>query len=103
MMSTGLTVDERTLRFIDLHGHDCHVLAGARRALEPLPPVVLEIWPYGLARTRGAELIQAGRGGYRRFYDINQSPPTGTPTMTLSLMARSIGDPNHQTDILALS
>ncbi len=45
------------LVWIDVQGHEGHVLGGASRLLESEVPVVAEYWPYMLNRARGLEMF----------------------------------------------
>lgn len=69
-------IDRRTLLFMDVQGMEGHVLAGAANALQARPPLVLELWPYGLDRVGGLDRLFAGLEGYGRLYDLGTSPPT---------------------------
>jgi FkbM family methyltransferase len=45
--------------WIDVQGHEAHVLEGARRVLDARIPVAVEYWPYGLGRAGGLERFHA--------------------------------------------
>lgn len=45
------------LLWIDVQGHDGHVLAGASRFTKCRVPIVVEYWPYGLRRADGLDLF----------------------------------------------
>ena len=101
-----LPVGEHTLMYIDVQGYEGHVLAGARRTLSCLPPLVVELWPYGLDR---ADLLFAELGRYRRLYEIGADPPRQIAPDELEELGRDVaarpvdqGVPDH-TDLLALA
>lgn len=52
------TMENVGLCWIDTQGHEGHVLHGATRILNTPIPVVIEYWPYGLARAGGLALLE---------------------------------------------
>jgi FkbM family methyltransferase len=50
LAASGADVGEIGLLWMDVQGHDAHVLAGARSLLGRVP-VVMELWPYALERS----------------------------------------------------
>lgn len=50
-------LDEFGLAWIDVQGHEAHVLAGASTLLDAQVPIVCEYWPYGLRRAGGLDLF----------------------------------------------
>jgi FkbM family methyltransferase len=52
-----LDLDEVGMVWIDVQGHEGHVLAGASRLLASDVPVAIEYWPYGLGRVDGLALL----------------------------------------------
>lgn len=56
------------LAWIDVQGHEGHVLAGAAGLLASAVPIVCEYWPYGLERAGGLErfhtLVLGSRSGF---------------------------------------
>jgi len=77
----GVTLGPGTLVWMDTQGHEGHVLAGGRRTFSAdVPCVVMEMWPYGLERSGGRELLFEFLAGCNTIYDINaegwvESPP----------------------------
>lgn len=66
----GLSPHDVGLIWMDVQGHEGHVLAGAGEYLGTVP-VVTEYWPYGLDRAGGAELFNGLiRENYRGFVVI---------------------------------
>jgi FkbM family methyltransferase len=103
-----LPVGEHTLVYIDVQGYEGHVLAGARNTLSCLPPMVVELWPYGLDRAGGRDLLFAELRRYPRLYEIGADPPRPIAHEELEELARDVasrpvdqGVPDH-TDLLAL-
>jgi FkbM family methyltransferase len=104
-----LPVSDRTLVFIDVQGYEGHVLAGARGTLSCVPPLVVELWPYGLDRAGGRDLLFAELRRYSRLYEIGADPPRRLAHDELEELARDVasrpvdqGVPDH-TDLLALA
>jgi FkbM family methyltransferase len=67
------TVDASHLGLIwlDVQGHEGHVMAGARELLASSIPIVTEFWPSALERTGGLERFrEAVRSSYSRVIDI---------------------------------
>ena len=65
---------EIDLVWIDVQGFEYHVLKGMRALTEMAVPLVLEIWPYGLARadTDICNLCEEIESKYRYFYDLRE-------------------------------
>jgi FkbM family methyltransferase len=96
------------LAWMDVQGHEGHVLDGARTLREAPIPIVTEYWPYGLAAAGGLDRFHdIVADGYPRMVDLGG--PQGTPdledprpTASLpSLAARHTGPDDH-TDLLLL-
>jgi len=106
---SDLTVDERTLVHVDVQGYEAHVLAGARRTLSSLPPLVVELWPYGLDRAGGRDRLFTELRRYSRLYELGTDPPRPVEHDELADLARDVasrpvdqGVADH-TDLLALA
>lgn len=52
-----LTLEQISLVWIDVQGHEAHVLRGAQQLLAAGLPIVFELWPYGLRRADGVEAV----------------------------------------------
>jgi FkbM family methyltransferase len=99
-----LNVDERTVVFVDVQGFEGHVLTGARRVLECRPPLVVELWPYGLDRSGGRKAMFDGLARYDRIYDVGGPLPRLVLQQDLDALAESISrQPTGHTDLLALA
>ncbi len=53
----AVNLDEIGLAWIDVQGHEAHVLAGASELLRAQIPIVSEYWPYGLRRANALDLF----------------------------------------------
>lgn len=59
------------LAWIDVQGHEAHVLAGAANLMASNVPIITEYWPYGLNRAGGLERFHTLIAGSRpRFIDL---------------------------------
>ena len=69
---SGIAFDDGTLVWIDVQGHEGHVVAGAEGILgrERRPVFVLEFWPYGLDRAGGLERLLRFLRRCRAIHDI---------------------------------
>jgi FkbM family methyltransferase len=64
--------------WIDVQGHEGHLLAGAERLLERAIPMVAEYWPYGLRAAGGHERFhELLAGAYAGWIDLGG--PEGRP------------------------
>jgi len=73
----SIDLDSIGLAWIDVQGHEAHVLAGAVNLLDSNVPIVCEYWPYGLKRAGGLERFHALVAGSRtRFIDLSAPDPT---------------------------
>jgi FkbM family methyltransferase len=74
----GIDLSRVGMVWMDVQGHEGHVLAGAASLLATGVPVAIEYWPYGLARAGGTGLLHDLVGdAYRTVVDIRASM-TGT-------------------------
>ena len=71
-------LDRVGVAWLDVQGHEGHLLAGAGRLLEREIPVVAEYWPAGLRDAGGHErFIELVSVAFTRFVDLGG--PDGTP------------------------
>lgn len=68
----GFRCDAGTLIWIDVQGHEGHVLDGAAGILgrAARPAVVVEFWPYGLERAGGRARLMRFLAGCRAVHDL---------------------------------
>lgn len=66
-------IDLEALSFvwIDVQGHEAHLLSGAKRLLASNVPVMIEYWPYGLDQAGGLERLELL---LREHYDLFCEP-----------------------------
>lgn len=66
-----LTLEQVSLVWIDVQGHEAHVLRGAKQLLDAGVPIVFELWPYGLRRADGVEAVtELAAAAYRSVVDL---------------------------------
>lgn len=87
-------LDDVALVWIDVQGHEAHVLEGAQTVLDAKIPVAIEYWPYGLRRAGGLERLH--KLVTERFETIID---LGPPTAQLEARRR----PAHEIEALAAS
>lgn len=66
----AIAPEEVGLVWIDVQGHEGHVLAGAARLLAARPPVVVALRPRKLAKAGGRELLLESLDGYDALLDL---------------------------------
>jgi FkbM family methyltransferase len=101
LLAAGLV--DPTLLWLDAQGYEGHVLAGAERLLARGVPVVLELWPYGLARAGGLQLLLTAAA--RHFRAVLELPDghDEIPSSGLAALITRIGNrPEDQADVLLL-
>lgn len=70
----AIDLDSVGMVWMDVQGHEGHVLAGAASLLARDIPVAMEYWPYGLRRADGLGLLHhLVAGAYRSVVDIRAS------------------------------
>jgi len=95
-------IGANVMLWIDTQGFEGFVLAGATRILANHPPAVVELWPYGLARSGAFPALLIALKGYSGFYDL-ADPTEFIPMAKLECHASKYGtDYSAFTDILAL-
>ncbi len=77
----GLRAADVGLLWVDVQGYEAQVLGGAHGLLEEGVPMLIEFWPYGLARAGGREaLCELIEGHFGVFIDLHAPPaPDGVP------------------------
>ena len=74
----ALDLAEVGLAWMDVQGHEGHVLAGAESLLESDIPIAIEYWPYGLRRVDGLDLLHGLIArNFSRVVDVRASMVAG--------------------------
>jgi FkbM family methyltransferase len=95
-----LQLDRVGMLWMDVQGHEGHVLRGASRLLMNRPPIVLEVMPRKLERAGTLEHVFAVARRYSRFTLLHGSSRSPQPTDELpQALAHLIG---RHTDIVLL-
>lgn len=98
----ALDLDRVGLAWVDVQGHEGHVLGGALALLNSPVPVVCEFWPYGLRRAGGFERFCEQLTGRRSgFVDLGRQDGTTLPLSALGELADA-RRPDEATDLLLL-
>jgi FkbM family methyltransferase len=75
------------LAWIDVQGHEGHVLAGARTLLASAIPIVCEYWPYALERSDGLNRFNELVAGSRAlFVDLGVPGSRAAPTSDIGML-----------------
>jgi FkbM family methyltransferase len=74
LASGDVSVSPHTLIYMDVQGHEGHVLAGARTALSRSPVIAMEYWPYGLERASARGVVSEILAPYESLLDVTQAP-----------------------------
>lgn len=100
--SGRIRLAESGIVWIDVQGHDGHVLEGARSLRETRIPVVIEFWPYGLERSGGLERLERIIArDYDCFVDLRSRTPERQAVGQIGALRESIRAP-YFTDLLLL-
>ena len=93
-----ITPDEIALIWLDVQGHEGHVLDGAGALLDAGVPIVTEYWPYGLERSQGRALLHSLIESWR-IIDLSTGRPRETTVTALAQLPTSFFT---STDLLLL-
>ncbi|MBL4775799.1 MAG: FkbM family methyltransferase [Mariprofundus sp.] len=92
------------LIWMDTQGYEGFVLSGASHFLNARVPMVIEFWPYGMARTGSYELLLASlkETPYEYYVDLGRSPEIKMKLSekTLNDLWNDLGENDQFTDIL---
>lgn len=104
LSTLGIPPQEVKLIWIDVQGHEKHVLEGALRAIESGVPVVSEFWPYGLSRAGTSPEIFADfvASRFTTIYDLRELPPRERKSFQLPDVFETHGPESH-TDLLLVN
>lgn len=92
---------EGDLLWMDVQGYEVEVLRGAPTLLESGMPLVLEVWPYGLAEQGSLAGLPEILSGYGSFFDLSAPGGTWRPISEIEQLIAELGlDEYHYADIL---
>lgn len=79
--AASISLKEVRLLWMDVQGHEKHVLEGAAKVLDAGVPVVAEFWPYGLARAgvSPGEFSAFVALRFSRYWDLREAAPAARP------------------------
>ena len=98
----GIARGDVGLLWMDVQGHEQHVLDGAPKLLASGVPLVVELWPYGLRRAGVEPEAFADYLGarFRSYYDLGQAAPIARPTAELPASLAPLVSYKSFTDLL---
>jgi FkbM family methyltransferase len=99
---TGIERRDVGLLWMDVQGHERHVLEGAPKLLASRVPVVIELWPYGLRRA-GVEpeaFVEYLRRRFTSYYDLADETPRAQSTSELPRLLGRLGHVKSYADVL---
>lgn len=89
------------LLWMDVQGYEVEVLRGAPALLDSGMPLVLEVWPYGLAEQGSLAGLPEVLSGYRSFFDLSVPKGTWRPISDIEQLTDGLGlDIYNYADIL---
>lgn len=91
---------ENDLVWMDVQGYEVEALLGAPRLLEAGVPLVLEIWPHGLAEHDSLSAFPEVLGGYTSFVDLADTERIPRPISAIVDLYEEYGLDGRYTDIL---
>jgi FkbM family methyltransferase len=85
----GTRFADGALVWVDVQGHEGHVLAGAERILgrEPRPAFVIEFWPYGVERAGGRTRLFRFLEACNAIHDIRAAGWETAPPVDVTALA----------------
>ena len=90
------------LLWMDVQGHERHVLEGASKLLASRVPVVIELWPYGLRRAgvEPAEFVEYLRARFTSYYDLAHETPSARSIDELPALLGQLTHVKSYADVL---
>jgi FkbM family methyltransferase len=104
LADNDLDLERCGLAWIDVQGHEGHVLSGAPELLSSDIPLVVEYWPYGLRAADGLERFERlVRDSYDYFVDLRPAgggSPVPREVREIEEVGRSLSGSEDDTDLL---
>lgn len=106
LADNDLDLERCGLAWIDVQGHEGHVLSGAPELLSSDVPLVVEYWPYGLRAADGIERFESlVRESYDYFVDLRPSVGGShepREIREIEGVGRRLNGPEDDTDLLLI-
>lgn len=104
IQSLGIDPKEIRLLWMDVQGHEGHILQGAQSLIATGVPLVFELWPYGL-RSAGTNIewfIEFVINRFTCLWDLSSDDPEELPVSSIRQMFDTLksDDAAAQTDVL---
>lgn len=102
--TVAIRPEDIRLIWMDVQGHEKHVLEGAGEAIGAGVPVVSEFWPYGLVRAGVAAGVFSDYivSNFDWFYDLAEESPRKQATAEIDRLFERYTDVKSFTDLLLL-
>jgi FkbM family methyltransferase len=99
---SGIDRRDVGLLWMDVQGHERHVLEGAPKLLASRVSVVTELWPYGLRRAgvEPEEFVAYLRARFTSYYDLGHETPHEQSTAELPRLLGQLGHFKSFADLL---
>ena len=98
---------ENLFIWMDTQGYEGYILQGSKFILDKAPPLVVEFWPYGMARSGAYPHLKAAllNGRYRQWADLSEDTPVLKPLDAAALDAvhAALTENGAFTDLLLLA
>jgi FkbM family methyltransferase len=89
------------LIWIDVQGHEGHILGSSEKLRANPVPIHAEIWPYGLNRSGGMDrFLHFAKTAYGYFIELETKRPRRRSIAELENLIKSLGSRGRFTDIL---
>ena len=100
--SAGVSAADVRVIWMDIQGHEAKCLEGASRTLDAGMPVVMELWPYGLARagTTREDFIQLVTRHFTHAHRVNDTGVTSMPVAGIDRLFDELHKPGAMLMIL---
>ena len=83
-----MNLDDVGLAWIDVQGHEGHVLAGAEALLDSEVPIVCEYWPEGLGSAEGLDRFHEAASRRSQFLDLMKHDSVFRPVTELPALEK---------------
>jgi len=92
LVECGIEPRDVGLLWMDIQGHEPHVLQGAEKLLAGGAAVVTELWPYGLRRAGVAPeaFVEYLAARFECYYDLGTAEPAARPMGQLAALAAGL-------------
>ena len=83
---------KRNLIYMDVQGYEGIVLQGSAKIIKKKIPIVLEVWPYGLNRTRSLQILVDMVKKYTYLYVLAEKNPKRRSSTEIEKIINNLGE-----------